>query len=58
MNGHITLLMIAATQGSQSMVEHLLALGADRTVRDADGMTAADNARSSGHDGLVTLLQD
>jgi ankyrin repeat protein len=58
MKEHVTLLMIAAIQGHKSMAEHLLALGADRSARDANGMTAADHARQSGHLDLAVMLAD
>lgn len=53
---NITPLIIAAIEGNTPVAEHLLALGADRTARDADGLTAADHARSNGHNDLAALL--
>lgn len=53
-----TPLMVAAFGGSKSMVEHLLALGADPSQRDSDGMTVADHLRRDGDTQLIELLED
>jgi hypothetical protein len=53
----VTPLMIAVIQNEKSMVDHLLALGADPTERDGDGLTAADHARLDGDKELVDLLE-
>jgi ankyrin repeat protein len=52
-----TPLMVAAMAGSQSIAEHLLALGADPNTRDDEGHTAADLARADGYKELVELLE-
>ncbi len=57
MKERVTPLMIAAIGGDGSMAENLLAVGADRTARDTDGMTAADHARSNGYKELAVLLE-
>jgi ankyrin repeat protein len=53
----VTPLMVAANEGSQPMVEHLLALGVDPHVHDTEGMTAADFARGNGHRQLAAFLE-
>ena len=52
----ITPLMGAAAGGRREIVEFLLEAGADKTLRSADGSTAADYARQRGHDDLALLL--
>jgi ankyrin repeat protein len=51
-----TPLMEAALNGQADMVEALLSSGADRSLRDSDGLTAADHARTRGHAGLAERL--
>lgn len=51
-----TALMIAAANGFAHGVEALLETGADKTVKTADGKTAADYARERGHDALAERL--
>ncbi len=47
-----TPLMEAAYNGQRDMVHLLLEHGADRTLRDDKGLTAADHARQNGHASL------
>jgi uncharacterized protein len=47
-----TPLMEAAYNGQRDMVDLLLEHGADRTLRDDKGLTAADHARHNGHASL------
>lgn len=51
-----TILMFAATHGNAGVARRLLAHGVDRGMRNADGMTAAQVARSAGHADLAALL--
>lgn len=51
-----TALMIAASNGFTAAVEVLLAASADRTIKLADGKSAADIARDRGHADLAKLL--
>ncbi|MCB0009596.1 MAG: hypothetical protein KDE04_24185, partial [Anaerolineales bacterium] len=46
----------AAHFGNQTIVEALLAAGADRRSHDADGNTALDLAREAEQDEIVALL--
>lgn len=52
-----TPLMAAAQTGNEAVVRVLLAAGADRTLRDRDGLGAADHAERRGHPGLLPLLR-
>lgn len=52
-----TALMIAASNGFTGACEVLLAAGANRTLKLADGKTAADIARERGHAELAELLK-
>jgi len=52
-----TPLMIAAGNGFVDAVDALLAAGADRTLKQADGKTAADLARERGHHDLAKRLE-
>ena len=52
-----TPLIAAARTGNEAVVRQLLAAGADRTLRDRDGLSAADHAERSGHPGLLPLLR-
>lgn len=49
-------LMFAAAEGNSKVVRKLLDYGADVSLQDADGETAADFARNNGHMELVQLL--
>ncbi len=51
-----TALIWATTQGHTSMVERLLRDGADRTLKDTSGKTAADWARKKRQDAALALL--
>jgi uncharacterized protein len=51
-----TPLMEAAFNGQTDMVDLLLAYGADPTLRDDHGLTAADHARRNGHPTLADRL--
>lgn len=52
-----TLLMQAAAEGKEKVVEVLLMSGADAKVRDSDGLTAANYARAAKNERLLRLLQ-
>ena len=52
-----TALMTAAAEGHVKIVELLLAHGADATMTDTDGDTAASFARQKGHGNLAELLE-
>jgi uncharacterized protein len=53
-----TPLMMAARQGKPSMVDLLLEEGADPTIRNQSGLTAADYARGAGDERLASLLAE
>ena len=53
-----TPLMEAAIQGQAGAVSWLLDQGADPSLKDNDGNTAADLAKSQGHDAVVRLLSE
>jgi ankyrin repeat protein len=53
----MTRLMTAAAAGSPEDVKVLLAHGADATLTDWEGRTAADYARTAGHPGVVALFR-
>ncbi len=54
--GGFTPLMEAALNGQVEMVELLMRHGADASLKDRDGKTAADHARERGHAGLAGRL--
>ena len=54
-NGY-TALHKAAYRGSLASATRLLEGGADLTLRDNNGKTALDDARSEGHSEVVALL--
>jgi len=54
--GQATALHRAAMAGQEKVVELLLQAGADGTLRDADGLTAADRARLNHHHTVLRLL--
>lgn len=43
-------------EASVDMVEALLSYGADRSLQDSEGLTAADHARARGHAELAERL--
>ena len=49
---------MASHQGHVKIVELLLANGADRHVTDSTGKAAEDLAKESGHEDIVTLLNN
>lgn len=53
----LTALIWSAKQGQAQAVEVLLAHGADATLKDFSGHTAADWARESGRTDILTLLE-
>jgi ankyrin repeat protein len=55
--GRGTLLCAAAHEGQRETAEILLAFGADRTARTAEGRTAAEVAEAAGHLELAALLR-
>lgn len=52
----ITPLMMAATEGHADAVRLLLKFGADRTLKDEEGLTAKEVAIKNGNDQLIPLL--
>jgi Meckel syndrome type 1 protein len=52
-----TPLIAAARAGNDTLVRLLLGLGADRTLLDREGLSAADHAERDGHAGLLPLLR-
>ena len=57
LENNLTLLMWAAAYGHESSVRLLLDKGADRTLKDSRGKTAADMAREGHHQNVVSLLE-
>jgi hypothetical protein len=57
MENNLTLLMWAAAYGHESAVSLLLAKGAERSLQDGRGKTAADMAREENHLAVVQLLK-
>jgi ankyrin repeat protein len=55
-NISITPLMMAATEGHAEAVRLLLKFGADRTLKDDEGLTAKEVAIKNGNDQLIPLL--
>ena len=49
--------MTAARGGDMEMVQLLLAKGADRTMKDADGWTPRDFAISKQHFAVAAILE-
>jgi hypothetical protein len=52
-----TPLMAAVSAGSSEVVQYLIAQGADPSLRNQNGKTAADQARQSGNTALLALLE-
>lgn len=50
-------LMAAAEMGHKEIVDLLFEAGADLNIRDTDGLTAEDYARSAGHGDIATFLR-
>lgn len=50
-------LMAAAEMGHKEIVELLIEAGADLYIKDTDGLTAEDYARSAGHGDIATFLR-
>jgi len=48
--------MTAATEGHAEAISLLLQFGADRTLKDEEGLTAKDVAIKSGNEALIPLL--
>jgi ankyrin repeat protein len=55
-SGGFTPLMSAAQNGDRALVDLLLDRGADPSLRDDEGRSAADHARAAGHDDIAVLL--
>jgi uncharacterized protein len=55
-SGGFTPVMSAAQNGDAPVLELLLARGADPTLGDDEGRSAADHARAAGHEDLVVRL--
>lgn len=55
-SGGFTPLMSAAQNGDTEVARLLLAHGADRSLRDDEGRSAADHARTAGHAEMAGLL--
>lgn len=56
-SGGFTPLMSAAQSGDRALAAALLARGADPALRDDEGRSAVDHAKSSGHEDLVEMLE-
>jgi len=54
---HWTALMFAAAEGQREVVQALLKAGANPSLRDIDGDTAANFARNNHHADVVKLLE-
>lgn len=52
-----TALMLAAINGQTTAVQKLLALGADSTLLDRDGLSAARQARRMGHARTAEVIE-
>ena len=52
-----TPLMLAADRGDGAIVRLLLDAGADRSLRDPQGLSAADHAERADHPELLPLLR-
>ncbi len=54
---HFTALMWAAAEGNMEVVKVLLKHGADASLKDVDGDTAASFARKNGHDEVADFIE-
>lgn len=43
--------------GHQAVVEYLLSVGADASIRDSDGKLAVDRAKDNGRATIMAVLQ-
>lgn len=57
LDNDLTLLMWAAAYGQETSVKLLLAQGANRTLKDGRGKTAADMARDANHLSVAKLIE-
>jgi uncharacterized protein len=57
LDNDLTLLMWAAAYGQEASVKLLLAQGANRTLKDSRGKTAADMARDANHLNVAKLIE-
>jgi uncharacterized protein len=57
LDNDLTLLMWAAAYGQEASVKLLLAQGANRTMKDGRGKTAADMARDANHLSVAKLIE-
>jgi hypothetical protein len=53
-----TLLMVAASKGNEYLIEALKECGADPTLKDTSGRTAADYAARNGYSRISNLLEE
>lgn len=53
-----TLLMVAASKGNEHLIEALKECGADPTLKDLSGRTAADYAARNGYSRISNLLEE
>lgn len=56
-NSGSTPLLTAASLGNEGVVKVLLGAGADKSLKNSDGKTALDFARSEGHSTTAKLLE-
>ena len=54
--GGVTALMMAAEYGTADIVKLLMDIGADKNLKDAEGLTALDCAKKSGDAAIMSLL--
>ena len=56
MNG-TTALAFSATYNKMDMVKYLLDKGANKLIKDKEGNTALDHAKSKGYDTIIAMLE-